>query len=76
MSNRVNPTEFVSAFSRYKEVILERFPERARELDAYMMTIVELGTNIWAGHTGNTTYYLQNRQLACGPEAFMQTGLS
>ena len=40
----LNPTEFVNAFSRYKEVILERFPERARELDAYMMTIVELAT--------------------------------
>ena len=35
----LNPTEFVSVFSRYKEVILERFPERARELDAYMMTV-------------------------------------
>ena len=42
----LNPTEFVNAFSRYKEVILERFSERARELDAYMMTIniVELAT--------------------------------
>ena len=40
----LNPTEFMNLFSRYKEVILEPFPERARELDAYMMTIVELAT--------------------------------
>ena len=40
----LNPTEFMNTFSHYKEVILECFPERARELDAYMMTIVELAT--------------------------------
>ena len=53
----LNPTEFISAFSRYKEVILERFPERARELDAYMMTVVRLVTK----YTGRTywQYHIQ-----------------
>ena len=36
LSRRVlTPSEFASAFTRYKEVICERFPDRARELDSY-----------------------------------------
>ena len=38
-------TEFVDAFTHYKEVILERFPNRARELDAYLLHIIELANS-------------------------------
>ena len=52
----LTPAEFVNAFTRYKEVILECFPKRARELDAYLLHIIELansytGRAYWQYHT-------------------------
>ena len=57
LSRRVpSPTEFTNAFTRFKEVILERFPHRSRELDAYLINIIDLTTKYtgkayWQYHT-------------------------
>ena len=57
LSQRVlSPTEFTNAFTRFKEVILERFPHRSRELDAYLINIIDLATKYtgkayWQYHT-------------------------
>ena len=55
----LTPAEFVNAFTRYKEVILERFLNRAIELDAYLLHIIELansytGRAYWQYHTAFT----------------------
>ena len=52
----LTPAEFVNAFTCYKEVILERFSNRARELDADLLHIIELansytGRAYWQYHT-------------------------
>ena len=50
----LSPTEFTNAFTRFKEVILERFPHRSR--DAYLTNIIDLATKYtgkayWQYHT-------------------------
>ena len=52
----LSPTEFTDAFTRFKEVILERFPHRSREPDAYLINIIDLATKYtgkayWQYHT-------------------------
>ena len=57
LSQRVlSPTEFTNALTRFKEVILERFPHRSMELDAYLIKIIDLATkytsnSYWQYHT-------------------------
>ena len=57
LSRRVlTPSEFASAFTRYKEVICERFPDCARELDSYLLHILGMvssytGKAYWQYHT-------------------------
>ena len=40
----LTPQEFSTAFLRYKQVVLERFPRRADELDAYLLRILNLAS--------------------------------
>ena len=40
----LTPQEFSTAFLRYKQVVLERFPRRADELDAYVLRILNLAS--------------------------------
>ena len=51
------PTEFATAFLRYKDVMLERFPEQSEELDAYLAHILGLACS----YTGNA--YLHYHSL-------------
>ena len=51
------PTEFGTAFLRYKDVMLEHFPERSEELDAYLAHILGLACS----YTGNA--YWHNHSL-------------
>ena len=75
LSQRVfSPTKFTNAFASFKEVILERFPHRSRELDVYLINIIDLATKYTVGHTGSITLNLPSRQPVFGPEASMWTG--
>ena len=47
------PTEFATAFLRYKDVMLERFPERSGKLDAYLAHILGLASS----YTGNAYWH-------------------
>ena len=47
------PTEFATAFLRYKDVMLEHFPEQSGELDAYLTHILGLASS----YTGNAYWH-------------------
>ena len=68
-------TEFIKAFSIYKNVMCEGFPEREKELSAYLANIVEMAT-----HFSGLTFYEYHREFsknsALSPRLGTPVGLS
>ena len=53
---QLSQTEFATAFVRYKDVMLECFPEWSGELDAYLAHILGLASS----YTGNVYWHYQS----------------
>ena len=59
----LSPTEFASAFLRYKGVILQHFPEHSAELDAYLAHILAMASG-YTGHAYWQYHLLFSRKAA------------
>ena len=59
-------SEFIKAFSLYKDVMIEGYPHRADELAMYMNEIVDMATDF-----GGTTFYQYHKQFSARASALL-----
>ena len=67
LSKTLTIGEYITAFSTYKIIMCEAYPNRRQELDSYERNIVEMATRF-----GGTTFYEYHKQFSAKAAALLE----
>ena len=67
LSKTLTIGEFITAFSIYKNIMCEAYPQRRQELDTYERDIVDMATRF-----GGTNFYEYHKQFAMNAAALLE----